>query len=156
MAKAFKNYDGPRALGDEGLCATRRVSPWIRVATQFEISVVMPGHEGLSGHEEDVFLDPLPPLSSSTSEISVVVSPAREHAQYGLRRDRIGDAEHPGPMMGALAGAFFVETVLVGCRGAFHSPSNGTQVFLPLTADAEMVSWQARPVHARDPFSHNQ
>ena len=32
----------------------------------------------------------------------------------------------------------------------------GHKFFLPLTADAELVSGQARPVHAREPFSHSQ
>ena len=59
-------------------------------------------------------------------------------------------------MIEALVRAFLVETIVVlfGVMGV-HSPSHGTRVFLPLTTDAEMVSWQARPVRAREPFLRN-
>ena len=48
------------------------------------------------------FLDGLPPQSSST-EISTMSS-TREHAQCGLRGDRIGAADHPGQMEGVRDG----------------------------------------------------
>ena len=48
---------------------------------------------------EDVFLDGLLPLSSTTSETPATASTPRERAQHGLRGDRIGEADHPGPMM---------------------------------------------------------
>ena len=92
-----------------GLCAARRVSPWMRFATQIGTLVIMAGDEGLQGHEEDVFLDRLLPLSSSTSELSMVVSTLREHAEYGLPGDRLGDAEHPGSVMEAVVRVFLVE-----------------------------------------------
>ena len=55
------------------------------------------GTRGCRNHEEDVFLDGLFPLPPSSSEASKVASAPREHAQYGLRDDRIGEADHPGP-----------------------------------------------------------
>ena len=60
-----------------------------------------------------------------------------------------------GPMMRSFARTFLVETIAVflGVMGV-HPPGHGTLVFLPLTADAQMVFWQARPVHAREPFPH--
>ena len=55
----------------------------------------MPGDEELQDHEEDVFLDGLPPLSSNSSEASTIASTPR--ARFGLRGDRIGEADHLGP-----------------------------------------------------------
>ena len=55
-----------------------------------------------------MYLDRLPPLSPSTSEISTISLTPREHAQFGLRGDRVGEAEHPGPMTGAPVWAFLV------------------------------------------------
>ena len=157
MAKAFK------IMMDQGLlvmrehCDARRVSPWIRFAAQFGTPVITPGDEGLQGHEEDVFLDRLPPLSSSTAEITAAASKPREHAQHGLRGVRIGEAEHPGPETGTHSRASSVakNEVKLGDVGV-HSPGNGTQVLSPLTAHAETVSWQERLAHARGPSYHSQ
>ena len=127
MAKAFKIIMmDQEILSMRGLCASRR----IRFATQFGKPVVMPRDEGLQGEEENVFLDRLPVLSSITSRIATITSTLRHRAQHGLRGDRVGEAEHPGPMVGARVRS--------------------------LSADAEMVSWQERPVHACEPFSHSQ
>ena len=71
------------------------------------------------------------------------------HSQmrYGLR----------GPMTGALVQAFLVANMLsYWVTWGVHTPSTGTQVLSPLTADAEMVFWQERPVRAREPFFHSQ
>ena len=38
-------------------------------------------------------------LSSSSSKASAIASTPREHARYGLREDRIDEADHPGPEM---------------------------------------------------------
>ena len=35
-------------------------------------------------------------LSSSSSKASAIASTPREHARYGLREDRIDEADHPG------------------------------------------------------------
>ena len=86
-------------------------------------------------------------------------SPPREHAQYGLRGDRTGDAE-PWAWGRRWERLFWhvssnkIDVLL--CVMGVHSPGNGTEVFFPVAADAEVDSWQARPVHAREPFAHNQ
>ena len=116
---SIQNYDGPMVLAMRGLCAARRESPWIRFPPQFGTLVITPRDEGLQGHEEHIFLDGLPVLSSSTSEISTRASTPREHAQYALRGDRIGEADHPGLVMEALVRAFPVvkDVVLLGDPG---------------------------------------
>ena len=81
-------------------------SPSIRFAAQFGTLAIMPGDDGLQGHEEDVFLDGLPPLSSCTSGIPTIASTPRELAQYGLCWDRIGEADQPGSVMEILCGRF--------------------------------------------------
>ena len=55
---------------------------------------ITPEDEEGQGCEEDVFLDGLLPLSSSTSEASTIASTLREHAKYDLRGNRIGEADH--------------------------------------------------------------
>ena len=77
-----------------GLCAARRVSPWMHFATQTGTLVIMPGDKELQGHEEEVFLDGLPPLRSSTSEISMMASTPREHAQYDPLGGPKGSSTH--------------------------------------------------------------
>ena len=96
----------------------------------------MPGDEEVQGYDEDVFLDGVPQLSSNTSEISTMASTPREHAQYGLRGDRIGETDHLGPAMEAPVRAFFVarDVVLLGDIGV-HSLCDGSRVRFPLTTD---------------------
>ena len=72
----------------------------MRVAAQIG-TLIIPLDEELQGHDENVFFDGLPSLSSCTSETSTMASTPREHAQYGLRADRIGEADHPGLVMEA-------------------------------------------------------
>ena len=117
LAQAFKIMMDQGLFAMRVLCAARRVSPWIGI-----------------GREEGVFSDRLPPLSSSTSEISTTSSTPREHAQYGLRGDRVGEAEDPGPMMRRLFGHFSAQKMLsyqetwvctlqvLGHKFSFHSP----------------------------------
>ena len=95
MAQACKIMMDQGLLAMRGLCAAWRVSPWIRFATQLWTLVIMPGDEELQVPEEDVFLDGMLPLQSFTSEISTVDSTPREHAQYALRGDRIGETHQP-------------------------------------------------------------
>ena len=85
MAQAVKVMMDGGLLVLAGLCAARRVNPWILFATQFGTLVIMPGHDGQEDHAENEFLQGLPPLSSSTSEASRRTSTPRDHARYGLR-----------------------------------------------------------------------
>ena len=89
-------------------------SPWIRFAAQLGTLVIMPGDDGLQGHEEDVVLDGVPPLPSCTSKISTTASTPREYAQYGVRGDRTGEVR-PGPVMEALVRAFLVAHTVLSC-----------------------------------------
>ena len=69
MAAAFKIMMDQGLLAMVGHCAARRVSPWIPCSGHL---LSCQGTRGLQGHEEDVFLDGLPPLSLSRSEISTI------------------------------------------------------------------------------------
>ena len=60
---------------------------------------IKPGDDRRQDHEEDEFLDGLLPSSSTSSDASTIASTSRELAQHGLRGDRIGEADHPGPKM---------------------------------------------------------
>ena len=60
-----------------GLCAARRVYPWIVFATQFGALVIMPGDEVVKDRAENEFLHGLRPLSSSTSEVGNVIPQER-------------------------------------------------------------------------------
>ena len=75
MAQAFKIVIDQGLLAMRGLCAARRVSPRMRFASQIGTLVILPEEDG--------------------SEMSTMASTLREHAQYGLRGDRIGEADHP-------------------------------------------------------------
>ena len=50
------------------------VSPCIRFAAQFGTLVIMPGDDRRQDHEEDEFLDGLPPSSSTSSDASTIAS----------------------------------------------------------------------------------
>ena len=86
-AQAFK------VMMDQGLLAMRERSVLLGVRGRGSILLLSSGHSlscqgtRVQGHEEDVFLDGLPPLSSSTSEIPTMVSTPPERAQCGLRGD---------------------------------------------------------------------
>ena len=141
MAKVIKIMMDQGLLAMMGLCAARRVSTWIRFATQFGTPVVIPGDEGFQGREEDVFLDRLPPLSSSTSA----------YQRFLRRRENMHNMDCVGTELadgGALIRAAG-NVVSSGDMGVY-SPGSGTRVRFPLSPDAEMVSWQERPFRARE------
>ena len=75
-----QNCDGPRPLGDAGALCCSTCEPVDPFCCSVRDIVVMPEDEGLQGHEDDVFLDRLPPLSSSTSYKRTTASTPREHA----------------------------------------------------------------------------
>ena len=99
MAQAFDH--GLLAMREH--CAARRVNPRMRFATQIGTLVIMPRDEGLQCHEEDVFLDGLPPLSSSTSQIS---SMARKCAKKVCVETESAKQTTPGLVREALVCAF--------------------------------------------------
>ena len=86
MAQAIKLVVGQGLLTLAGLSAARRVSSWIRIATQRGMLVVMPRDEDL----ED-------PDSFRTEGTSALTLTPCDHARYGLRRERMGEADHPAP-----------------------------------------------------------
>ena len=54
----------------------------------------------------------LPLLSSSSSETSALASTPRDHARCGLRGERLGEADHPGPEMERMLGRVDVRGVI--------------------------------------------
>ena len=118
------------ALRTTARCESR----WIRFLAQFGTLFITLGNDGLQGHEEDVFLNGLPPLLSWTSEKTTVVSTPREHAQHGLRGNRVGEADQLGPVMEARVRAFTgAEEVVFSSDVGVHSLGDGSRVRFPLT-----------------------
>ena len=86
-----------------GHFAARRVNPWIRLATQYGTLAVT-----LADEDPEGLCTGLPLLSPSSSDTSTLASTPRDRAWYGLRGERLGEADRLGPEMEARLGV---------CRG---------------------------------------
>ena len=78
-----------------GLCAARRVNPWVLSATQFGTLVIVPGNECPEDHAENEFLQGLPnprrhgqtlPICALKLEKAPLIVDNRRYLQQHLRR----------------------------------------------------------------------
>ena len=69
-----------------------------------------------------------------------MASTPREHAQHGLREDRLGEADHPGPVMEALVRApgmlSYEVTWVCTLSVTSHEQSTNVNCFLAVNDDA--------------------